>query len=252
MKEGCKLMADPSSGMPAGVTWKPLYKIGAVAALTAVIVFRRYFGVELMTFNGFGIFSVPATEPVRAIEWFALLEGEPFVGLALLGLFDLVNYALVGLIFLALYGALRSAPGGVVLLATVLGWAGIVVYFASNQAFGMLYLSRQYGLAPLEGQTEFLAAGEALLAVHRGTQGFLSLGLVLVAGLILSLVMLQNGTFSKWTAVAGILANSFGLGYFVALAFVPTIVWLPPTLSAPFRLLWYLLVARRLFQLGKG
>jgi hypothetical protein len=42
------------------------------------------------------------------------------------------------------------------------------------------------------------------------------------------------------------------LGYFVALAFAPTIVWLPPTLSAPFRLLWYLLVARRLFQLGKG
>jgi hypothetical protein len=252
MKEGCKLMADPSSGMPAGVTWKPLYKIGAVAALTAVIVFRRYFGVELMTFNGFGIFSVPATEPVRAIEWFALLEGEPFVGLALLGLFDLVNYVLVGLIFLALYGALRSAAGGVVLLATVLGWAGIVVYFASNQAFGMLYLSRQYGLVPVKGQTEFLAAGEALLAVHRGTQGFLSLGLVLLAGLILSLVMLRDGIFGRWTAIAGILANSFGLGYFVALAFAPTIVWLPPTLSAPFRLLWYLLVARRLFQLGKA
>ena len=226
--------------------------MAAVALLAMVLIFRRFFGAELMLSNGFGIFNVPASEPVHAFEWFELLQREPFVGLALLGLFDLVNYALLGLFFLALYGALRSAAEGLVLLATALGWAGIVGYFASNQAFGLLYLSQQYGSLSPDGGAELLAAGEALLAIHRGTVGFLSLGLVLLAGLIFSFVMLRDGTFGRWTAITGILANSIALCTFLAMLFAPALLWLPPSLSAPFRLLWYLLAAWRFFRLGKG
>jgi hypothetical protein len=42
------------------------------------------------------------------------------------------------------------------------------------------------------------------------------------------------------------------LGYFIAIPFAPAIVWLPPTVSAPFRLIWYVLIARRLFQLSRN
>ena len=84
---------------------KTLYRIGAYAALIAVVFFRRYLAAELMAFNGFGIFDVPKEAPVTAIGWFTLLQKNKFLGLALLDIFDLVNYALMGLIFLALYAA---------------------------------------------------------------------------------------------------------------------------------------------------
>jgi hypothetical protein len=104
----------------------------------------------------------------------------------------------------------------------------------------------------------FLAAGEALLAInnpgaiYQGTGIYTSLFLVLLAGLIISIVMLRNGIFSRATAYTGVLANGFGLSYFIALAFVPTIYALPTILSAPFRVVWYVLIARKLFQLSSA
>ena len=114
--------------------WKSLSRLGASAALLAIIFFRRYLSAELMAFSGFGIFDVPKEAPVTAIEWFTLLQESKFVGLALLDIFDLVNYALVGLIFLALYAALRKADQSAMRLATIFSIVGITVYFASNQA----------------------------------------------------------------------------------------------------------------------
>ena len=96
----------------------------------------------------------------------------------------------------------------------------------------------------------FLAAGEALLA--NGTGIYLSLLLVLLSGLLISIVMLRSTVFSKATAYTGLLANVFALGYFVALVFAPALVWLPPSISAPFRLIWYILIAVRLFKLASS
>jgi len=232
--------------------WKPLYKIGALAALTAVIVFRRYLAAELSAFNGFGIFAMPETMPSNALDWFTLLQHNTFVGLALLNVFDLINYFLVGLIFLALYAALRRVNRSAMVIALILGLVGIAVYFASNQAFGILHLSQQYAAATSEPQrTMYLAAGEALLAVNQGTGIYISLFLVLLAGLIISLVMLRSEVFGKGTAVFGIMANGLGLAYYPALAFAPTLVWIPPAFSAPFRIVWYVLIAIKLLKMSK-
>jgi hypothetical protein len=85
----------------------------------------------------------------------------------LLNVFDMVNYALVGLMFLALYGALRRANQSAMVVATASGLVGIAVTFASNQAFSMLSLSNQYAAATTEGQRSMLlAAGEGLLAIN--------------------------------------------------------------------------------------
>jgi len=98
-------------------------------------------------------------------EWFTLLHIHPWIGLTLLNFFDLVNYALVGLIFLALAAALwRTSPSGMV-IAAALGFAGVTVYFASNQAVNMLALSNQYALAKTDDlRSMLLAAGQGALA----------------------------------------------------------------------------------------
>ena len=174
----------------------------------------------------------------------------------MLNLFDLVNYALVGLIFLALLAALRRTSESWMVIGAALGFVGITVYLASNQAFSMLSLSRQYTVATTDAQRAmFLAAGQAVLAIHynssyAGTGIYPSFLLVSIAGLIISLVMLRSTLFSKGSASIGILANSFGLGYYFILAFAPAFVFIPISVSAIFLLIWYLLVGCRLWALG--
>jgi hypothetical protein len=251
---------DKSSSTETGETsWKTLYITGGVAALLAVIVFRRNWSAELMAFKGFGIFEVPETLPSSTIEWFALLQKDPFVGLSLLNFYDLINFALVGLIFLALYAALRKVNQSLMLIAISTGLVGVAVYLASNQAWEMLSLSKQYTAATLdEPRTILLTAGDVLLATnhpeapHQATGIYLGLFFVLIAGLLISIVMLQSDVFHKAAAVCGILANSFALLGFIALAFGPAISWIPPTLSAPFRMIWYVLTAIKLFKLARA
>jgi hypothetical protein len=256
MSQSTGQAADPEIVDPG---WKSLYKIGAVAALVAVVFFRRNFGTELVAFRGFGIFDVPEVHPQAAIEWFTLLQEDRLLGLCLFNLVDLVNYALVGLLFLAVYGALRRVDKGAMALATTFGFVGIGVYFASNQAFAMLSLSDRYAAATTEAQrSTFLAAGEALLAIdnpgaiYSGTGIYAALFLVLLAGLVTSIVMLRSGVFNTATAYVGILANGFGLAYFVALVLTPAMCAVPMVISAPFRVTWYVMIALRLFRLGPG
>jgi hypothetical protein len=235
-------------------SWKLLYWVGGVAALLAVIVFRRNLGAEFDVFNGFGIFAMPEAHPVSALDWFTVLQNYHIAGLTLLGVFDLVEYVLVGLIFLALYGALRQDNRSALVIATAFGLVGITVALASNQALAIVALGEQYAVATTEAQrTLLLAAGEALLAInHQGAGVYVSLFLVLLSGLIISVAMLRSTVFNKATAITGMLANGLGLLYFLALAFAPAILWLPPTLSAPFRMVWYVLIALKLFQLARS
>ncbi len=231
--------------------WRRLYFVGGAAALIAVVVFRRHFGTELTLLMDMGIISMEP--PSSAFDWFTLIEDNRFLGLLLLDLFDIVNYLLVGLIFLALYGALRRANKVAMTVAMACDLVAVAVYLASNQAFAMLALSDRYAAADTDTmRAMFLAAGEALLAIHSPGGVQLSLLLVALAGLIASVVMLRSRVFGKVTATVGVVANSLVLTYFVALPLVPAIAFLFPATSAPFRLLWYVLIARRLFQLGRG
>jgi len=253
-------MDKPSDPEIRDSSWRALYITGGVAALLAVFVFRRNLGAELMLLVNFGIIGgVPTTPLVTAIDWFRLFQDNCLVGLTLLNFFDLVEYALLWLIFLALYRALWRNNRTAMLVATTAGLVGITVYFASNQAFAMFALSERYAAATNEAQrSTYLAAGEVLLAtnnpdtIYQGTGIYVSYFLVLFAGLIISVVMLQSDIFSKATAVTGILANGIGLCYLITLAFAPSIYWIPHPISAPFRVVWYFLIALRLFKLAKA
>ena len=241
------------------IAWKGLFRIGGVSALIAGLVFRRNLGAELTLLRGVGIIDVgPTTPPATVMDWFTLLQNNPLFGLTWLNLFDMVNYALVGLIFLALFAALRRASQSAMAIAAALGFAGIVVYLASNQALTMLSLSDQYAVATTEAQRSMLlAAGQATLAIHNnagyeGTGIYISFFLASVAGLIISAVMLRSRirVFGKVTAYVGILANVFGLSYYITLAFAPAIVFLPLSVSALFLLTWYILIGRQLWTIG--
>lgn len=108
------------------------YRIGAVAALLAALLFRRNFGAEVSLFGG--VEAIPTT----AAGWYALLQTNPFVGLSFLAVFDLVNYALVGVILLALGAALWQANKSMAAIALASGLVGVTLNLASNIPMTML------------------------------------------------------------------------------------------------------------------
>jgi len=232
---------------------KNLYRTGAVAALLAIFVFRRNWSAELDIADGFGIFAVPSTPPVGASEWFALLQAHPYVGLSLLGFYDVIEIFLVGLIFLAVCAACWQENRSALLVGMGCTLAGISVVWASNQAVGLYLLSVKAATVSSEAErAAFLSAGEALLALNEhGAGAQLGMLLVLVGGMLLSLVMLRGAVFGKAAAVTGILTNGIYLLYYPALVFGAAIYAIPPVIAAPFRVTWYFLIALGLFKLAK-
>jgi hypothetical protein len=236
--------------------WNLQYKIGGWVALITAILFRRNIGAEYYLLRTTGIInSGPVDPPTTVRDWFTLLQSNTFVGLVMFEVFDLVNYALVGLIYIALYFALRNANKIWSGIAAACGLVGMAVYFLSNQALSILSLSNQYATATTEAhKSSLIGAGERLLTIHNPAvmqQGFmihLSLFLVILAGLIFSIIMLRNNVFSKRVAIIGILAHGIGMGIFPAIAFIPDLAFIPPSISAIFLLVWYIMVGLRLLR----
>jgi hypothetical protein len=229
--------------------WKILYKAGWIAALAAAILFRRNIGAEVSLFTGMN--SIPHS----AAEWFSLLQRNPFVGLSFLAVFDLVNYILVGLVFLALAARLWPTNKSLTTLALASGLMGIAVSFASNISFSMMSLSQQYAAATSDAQrTILLAAGQALLAANGamasfpGTGLYISYLLIALAGVSLAVVLLPS---HRATAIVGLLAGGCDLAYCLTFAFLPALQVIFMACGGALWMLWHLLNARILFRLSK-
>jgi len=253
-----KIMNQVTNADASDSNWKSLYRVGGVAALIAGVLFRRNIAAEI------GLFS-EYKSPVTVSNWFTLLQSNRLLGFSYLNIFDIVNYTLVGLMFLALYAVLRRTNKSYMAIATILAFLGIAVYIASNTAFSMLSLSEQYAAATTEAErTMLLAAGQAMLVINRfsspgahpGAGGYMSLLLIAIAGMITSVVMLRSDVFNRATAIVGILASTFDLAYCIAFAFVPTVdsellaVCFIPA-AGLLLMIWHIMVGWRLIQLGK-
>jgi hypothetical protein len=229
--------------------WKALCRIGGAAALIAGLVFRRFLSAEASLITG-------RAAPSTVADWFSLLQTNRLLGLTCLDVFDLVNYALVGLILLGLYAAQRRVNRSAVTLALVVGLIGVAVYFASNRAFSMLALSNEYAAATTDAQRSMLlAAGQAMRTESDFLQGGggvnLSLDLVTLAYLVMAVVMLRSGVFGRAAAIIGMVANVLYLGSILTLAFAPSLTFIPMSSAAPFLLVWYLMIGVKLWRLGR-
>jgi hypothetical protein len=233
-----------TTGQTINSNWRSLYRIGGIAALIAGIFFRRNIGAEILLFTG-------QTAPNTVADWFQLLQSNSILGLSLLNIFDVVNYALLGLMFLALYVALKQTNRSYMTIATAFSLTGIAVYFASNTSFSMLSLSNQYAAATTEAQKSmFLAAGQTMLAVNHGIGVYMSFLLLAVATLLASVVMLRSPIFGNITAYIGLLASVFDLTYCVTFAFIPELDALLLSAAGLGLMVWHILVGRKLYKLN--
>jgi hypothetical protein len=239
-------MNQTTNAETADSTYKSLYRLGGAAALIVIVV-------TLGEVIGFIFYPQPST----VSDWFMLFQSNRIIGLLDFWGLEVLMYAMFAIVFLALYVALRKANAGRMAIAMTFALLGIGIFLATNNPFSMLSLSNQHAAAMTDAQrSTLLAAGEAMLANtnQRAVGGFnMGLFLVSIAGLIVSSVMVQSNSFSRLTAYVGILANALSLTDYLRQALTPSatvalLVILPYTL---FLVIWFALVGRRLYQLGR-
>lgn len=236
-----------------------LFLVGAAAALLAAVVFRKNLSAEYFLLRMIGIIpSGPEGLPATASDWFSVLQDSRFLGLVLLNFFDVFNYLLYGVMLIALFAALRKYGEAMMFVAAALGFVGIAVFLSSNQALSVLAIFDKYVYAATEAQRQhFLSGAEGVLAVNfresfSGTGIYSSFFCVSLSGLLIAVVMRRSRLFGRAAAVTGILANTVGLGYYPVLLIVPGLVPLILSVSAVLLLIWYILIAVRLFNAGRA
>ena len=243
------LLSEPNQvreTKPSETDWRSLYKLGAFTALILIMLPPAEIVIGLLPGTHWA-----SAGTATVVDWFSLFHDNWFLGLRNLGLLNLVGAALLVPSILAVYYALGRSNEAFGALGALVFFMGTAVYIASSRALPMLSLSRQYAAATTDVQRSTLTAtGQTMLAEGQSRSGVL---LIEFACLLISTVMLRGRVFSKATACAGILGN--------ALLMVVEIVFIPVSSSPGIVvaacgglsiMTWYLLVARRLFQLARA
>ena len=222
----------------ADSSWNWLYKLGGAAALFGVAIIP----VQLIIFIAWG-------QPDTALGWFTLFQSSKLAGLLAFEILFVVS-AVVGIATtLALYVALKRVNESLMAIALGLGLLVAVAFIMARPALEMFYLANQYAAAATDAQrAALLAAGEMMLATFHGTAFHVGINLFSVYFLIVPIVMLRSNIFGRVTACMGIAAAVLNWGLYVPGEtgfFVFTISLLPLAV-------WNVLIALRLFQLGRG
>jgi hypothetical protein len=229
--------------------WTPLYRSGGIAALLAAILFRRNIGAEVSLFTG------AAAIPHSVADFYVLLQSNPFVGLSFLAVFDLIDYVLVGLIFLALAAAFWPRHKNAAAIALASGMVGVAVSLSSNISLTLFSLSQQYAAATSTAQQAvLLAAGQAVLATHNplavypATDAYVSLLLIALAGLLFSIILLRS---HRAAGIVGLLASGCDLVYCLTIFLAPSLRAFLLAAGGLFWMIWHLLIGLRLLQLSR-
>ncbi len=186
--------------------------------------------------------------PDNALNFFNLFRDNWLLGLLSLDLLYILSNALLIFVYLGLYAALRHVNQSYMTIALILGFIGIAAYYASSVAFEMLSLSKQYAIAETtELKLQCLTSGQIMLVTYKGTAFDVYYVLNAITLLIISKVMFQDNTFSKSTAIWGLIsgilmlipttAGTIGLTFGIA-SLVPWTVF-------------SILIAKRLYRLSK-
>ena len=226
--------------------WKSLYTIGGIAALLqlAAILFTI---VVAVTFG---------PRPTSAAEFFAIQQSNSLAAL-LRGDFVLMFLLLGAYLgtFPALWWNLRRISPVAATFATLFTAIAVILSFSGESTFALLHLGDLYAAAVSEAQrTQFLAAGEAVLAAGwwNSTGSYVAGILLQGGGIIISLVMLRSRDFNKVTAISGLLGNALDLIQHVIHPFAPAVSSTLMMVMGPFYLVWFPMLARDLFRLGRN
>ena len=229
--------APTSKGSPESA-WSTLYRLAGVAALLVV---------ALVPIGALVYVIWPP--PTTIAGWFAQYHSNPIIGLLNQDLLMMIDQAILIVLFLGLFIALRRTNPSLMTIAVTVGLIGTAVYFASNTGFNMLNLSNQYAAATTEAErVGLIGAGQAMMATYQGTAfnvGYVMQG---AADLLIAIVMLRSTVFSRATGWVG---TVYGITALVP-ASAGTVGFVLGFVSLLPMMVWFLLTGRRLLQLARS
>lgn len=222
-----------------------LCRLGGIASLL-LVVYSLATMVQMIVLGG------PLTSAAQAFD---LLQHHRLVGLLRLDLPTIVIMPLYYLLFLGLFAALRRSNYANALLSTVLAFVGVTLVLATPTALSMIPLSDEFAASTSDAErSQLLAAGEALLAadIWHSTGAIVGGVLVQSGAVLISVVMLRGGVFSKLTAWLGILMHGLDLAHIVGGLILPVAGVVLMALAGPLYPIWLILVGLRLLQLARS
>ena len=233
-------MAETGNTATFDPRWRDLYKIAGGAAIISELV------IVLGIVTYFIWPYTPGNDP--AADILLRLPRDPLGGLIALDLFLFLGNLFSITLFLALYVSLRPVNESVALIAVVIGLLGVVLLIPARPILELYNLSEAYVTATTDAaKGQYLAAGTALLAQFDGIGWFMNTLLGALSLLTSSLLMLRSNQYSRATAYVGIVTNLVVCGFVI-----PGLSFLMLFLSLPGYLIWYFLLVRRFFQMGRG
>jgi hypothetical protein len=222
--------------------WQTLYRIGGAAPLITIAFYLSEF------------LLIPWEQyPTSTEAWFALFQRSKWLGLLYLNALDIFSIALLGVMFLALYIALRRSDESRMAVAAFFGFLGVTTFVVPRVAMlSMLQLSDRYVAATTAAeQARILAAGETLGALGTPTPQTIGFLFMAIGVLIMSLVMLRNGRFPKITAYRGIIASLFTFADHISLIGLPALATPLMIASGLFWIPWWALISWGLFRIAR-
>ncbi len=204
--------------------WRLLYKIAGIAAIAMVALIA----VQI------AVFSLWPT-PKDILAWFQVFQSSWILGLMHLDFLYIINNTIVALMYLAFYLSLKNKNESLMLIALVCGTLATAAYYASNPAFEMLSLSRQFSTSATElEKAVYLAAGQTLIMRWKGTAFDIYYILSALCLIIVARVMYGSAIYGKRMAAIGLAsgllmlipstAGTLGL-YFALASLVPWVVF---------------------------
>jgi hypothetical protein len=224
-----------ANAQPGDGRWQGLYRIGAVAALISVVIIP----ISIVAF----FIWPPFPDDILAV-----IQEDWLAGLMSLDFMYLLGNAFAIPFFLVLYVTLKEVDESWALIALILGLLGLVCLVPARPIPEMFALSDQYAAATTDAERAiYQAAGEAILALFYGMAYHVHYILGSASLLISSFLMLRSDTFGRATAYVGVVTNIVVFGLYV-----PEVGAYISILSVVGYVIWYILIARRLYQLGWG
>jgi len=231
--------------------WKSIYFLGGIT--TVIVLVGAFLDVAIGNITGGNLSALPQT----AVERFVQFHDNKFIGLYNLDLLNIIDQMILIPAFFALYAAHRKVNQAYGLLALIIFLFGSVILVANNTALPMYELSNKYFATTIESQKGFYAAaGESMLAsgAHGSLGVFFGFFIPNIANLIIAIVMLQGGVFSKVNSWLGIMGSILILLYVLLVNFVPGVETMATAFAMPGGLLlmaWMIMFAIRLFKLSR-
>jgi hypothetical protein len=230
--------------------WNFIYRWGAFS--TALVLIGIICDILISSLVGGNPNSVPVTASGR----FNQFHISPLLGLYNLDFLNVIIQIFMIPAYVAMYAALRKVNTGQALLSLVIFLVGTTVFISGNSALEMLELSKKYyAVKTLEQQQMLFAAGEMLLAKgsHGSMSVFIGFLLPLIAGILMSLLMLESKVFSRATAITGLTGSILMMIYLLLITFLPVTRTAALIMAIPgglFSMAWMILFSIRLLELA--